>query len=514
MKKIFAILMFAALLAACTREEKPQTEKFCTLTVEASKGGPMTRALILDDSGAKNVLNAEWKIGEEVTVYLLVDMGGGVINPISIGVLEAKSDGPSTTLGGTIQTAGIDIPGSSPRDLAPGDELTLKLEGGSAPQDGTLKTLADNFDKAEATITISSISGSTVTTSAADFVNESAIFRFSLKDKAGNAINPESVVINTTTSGVSPVSSNTDISVDASTYAANGDGVIFASLPFTTSFSGSILISAEVGGDQYEYYKTEVSFAAGKYYEINVKMAKLWPFTINAGGDKVLFSPGNLQWSGNNGWRFALHQYDYIGKGANNSSPSASNDNYMDLFCWGATGLSSGEGTAPIPNSSTKEYCNSLYDLSGIYEWGNVKITNTGNTGWRTPSRSDWTYLFNSASKYGFATVAGNPGMILLPDGFVDPNTNGGSNAFSGGNIMSTYTLGGDWEAMEAAGAVFLPCCDYDYPGEDASYWSSTSNVTNTNSYFLYFSTYSMGIDYNSTQNRANRFAVRLVRDY
>ena len=38
-------------------------------------------------------------------------------------------------------------------------------------------------------------------------------------------------------------------------------------------------------------------------------------FTINVSGEKVVFSQGNLQYQAStNTWRFAEHQYDYIGK--------------------------------------------------------------------------------------------------------------------------------------------------------------------------------------------------------
>ena len=61
-------------------------------------------------------------------------------------------------------------------------------------------------------------------------------------------------------------------------------------------------------------------------------------FTINASGDKVQFSQGNLQWSGTNGWRFASNQWDIIGSKANNTSPTSSNESYLDLFCWALRG--------------------------------------------------------------------------------------------------------------------------------------------------------------------------------
>ncbi|MBQ5532192.1 MAG: Ig-like domain-containing protein, partial [Bacteroidales bacterium] len=43
-------------------------------------------------------------------------------------------------------------------------------------------------------------------------------------------------------------------------------------------------------------------------------------FTVNGQGGKVLFSPGNLQYQAStNTWRFAEHQYDYVGDGGNHA---------------------------------------------------------------------------------------------------------------------------------------------------------------------------------------------------
>jgi len=145
-------------------------------------------------------------------------------------------------------------------------------------------------------------------------------------------------------------------------------------------------------------------------------------FTINASGDKVQFSQGNLQWSGTNGWRFASNQWDFIGNNANNTSPTSSNESYMDLFCWGATGLN---GVAP---NTADSYLSGSSVLSGNNDWG----TNMGAS-WRTLTSDEWAYLFNtrasgstvngtSNARYAFATIrtdvnSGINGIILFPDG-------------------------------------------------------------------------------------------------
>ena len=54
-------------------------------------------------------------------------------------------------------------------------------------------------------------------------------------------------------------------------------------------------------------------------------------FTINANGDKIFFSQGNLQYQAStNTWRFAEHQYDLIG--SDNSNISSTYSGWIDLF--------------------------------------------------------------------------------------------------------------------------------------------------------------------------------------
>lgn len=51
---------------------------------------------------------------------------------------------------------------------------------------------------------------------------------------------------------------------------------------------------------------------------------------MNSNGNVVRFSPGNLQYKNGEGWRFAEHQYDYIG--------AWDISNWVDLFGWGTWG--------------------------------------------------------------------------------------------------------------------------------------------------------------------------------
>ena len=220
-------------------------------------------------------------------------------------------------------------------------------------------------------------------------------------------------------------------------------------------------------------------------------------FTINSSGDKVYFSQGNLQWSGVNGWRFAEHQYVYISDAVNNNSPTTSDGNYMDLFCWGATGKN---GVAPNTNNS---YLTGEADLSGDNDWGSNDIK-AGETTipagtYRTLTIGEWEYIINNHTK-GWSTVAGVGGYVIRPDGVETA-------------VASSYAAEA-WATEEAAGSVFLPAAGnrdgtwVSSAGSFGYYWSSSYNDSYyaRNVYFIsgYLST---GSNY-----RYLGFSVRLVR--
>ena len=241
-------------------------------------------------------------------------------------------------------------------------------------------------------------------------------------------------------------------------------------------------------------------------------------FTINADGDQVWFSQGNLKYQASNAiWQFADNQYDYIGSA--NSNISATNPGWIDLFGW---------GTGNNPTLHTTNYT----DYTTFVDWGSNYINNGGEVlnKWRTLNSAEWEYIFNTRSNTtNFATdnaryyktkVNDITGVILFPDGYIHPtsvpvptaiNSNG-----SGGGHSPYYTLA-QWAEMEAAGAVFLPLAGYRINTEvgglssDGGYWSSTIHETVT-----YCANYvsNLSSSYIMSINPLYwGFSVRLVRD-
>jgi len=153
-------------------------------------------------------------------------------------------------------------------------------------------------------------------------------------------------------------------------------------------------------------------------------------FTINADGDQVYFSQGNLQYQASTDtWKFADNQYDYVG--SDNSNISSTYSGWIDLFGWGTSGYNHG-GNCYQPWSTSTNYSDyyayggstyNLYDQTGQADWGYNAISNGGNTAnqWRTLTQPEWNYVFYTRSttsgiRYAKANVNNVNGVILLPD--------------------------------------------------------------------------------------------------
>jgi hypothetical protein len=219
-------------------------------------------------------------------------------------------------------------------------------------------------------------------------------------------------------------------------------------------------------------------------------------FSVSA-NKQVYFSQGNLQaTTTNNGstwtWSFATNQYDYIGNAtannAINGNGTVSTNGSIDLFCWSTNASFYGI------NNSTNDY-----GYSGTFiEWGNNAISNGGNTensGWRTLTVEEWSYLFNTrtdaASKKGLGSVNGVNGLILLPDEWTLPD---GLTFTAVNNSWANDYTTLQWEQMEANGAVFLPALGYRSSttgivnvGSRGDYWSSSAGTNDANARSMYF---------------------------
>lgn len=308
------------------------------------------------------------------------------------------------------------------------------------------------------------------------------------------------------------------------------------------SFRDNYKIVAIADDDIYDYEKSEVSFEKGKYYEITIKMNKVASLFSVSNDKRVHFAPGNLYWSYGK-WRMFANPWEYVGNAANNTNPTATEGNRLDLFCWGATGLND-----VAPNTESSFLADNV-NLAGNNEWGNVDLAYnpTGMTGWRTLSNAEWFYLINTRhnarSKMGFATIThtnglATRGLVLLPDGWILPDGYSFTAGLPKGYSTNIYTED-QWDYMALAGAVFLPAAgqrsgnvvsNVDNPGNEYSdpysgyYWTSTYSTYedqgNPCAYYVWFS--EAGGFNNTTGTEGYRYyedrrsrgkSVRLVRD-
>ena len=198
-------------------------------------------------------------------------------------------------------------------------------------------------------------------------------------------------------------------------------------------------------------------------------------FSVSA-DQQVLFSKGNLQYQASTGtWRFAMHQYDVIGR--DNDKISETYNGWIDLFGWATSGYEHGAVNWQPWSNNKDTKSNALHfaygdvsynldDQSGQADWGYNAISNGGNkenSGWHTLSRDDWVYLLfvrNTASgiRFAKACVNGVNGLVLLPDHWKMTTCQLNSvNRVELGFNSNVISLA-DWQnVLEPAGAVFLP---------------------------------------------------------
>lgn len=254
-------------------------------------------------------------------------------------------------------------------------------------------------------------------------------------------------------------------------------------------------------------------------------------FTINAEGDIIQFSQGNLQYvASSDTWQFATNQYDVIGNAVGNTTAEedrATQSDPIDLFGWGT-------GSNPTTVSSNDA------DYTSFTDWGTNPISNGGNkaNAWRTLTKDEWLYLFcgrpDADKLFGLGKVLGKEGVIILPDDWqlpagatFNPSTSNGltfngtdtyTNAGNNNYTHNTYASAEAWAKMEAAGAVFLPAAGFRSGTTvdnltDGNYWSSTEyDGDDQFTHELYFTTKYCAPQ--SYDHRRKGYAVRLVRTF
>lgn len=264
---------------------------------------------------------------------------------------------------------------------------------------------------------------------------------------------------------------------------------------------------------------------------------------------QVFFSKGNLQYQAStNTWRFAEHQWDYVGGieywsgteygtvyengvKCDNALISQTYSGWIDLFGWATSGWNNNnhyyhpwdtENTGWTVDGYGYGYWDgqyTFYNMTDDYanmDWGVYNpISNGGNESglWRTLSRDEWSYVLQSRSnatyKKSIATVNGHKGWILLPDAWVQPN---GVEFLGTASDYETNSYNLDeWSIMESAGAVFFPDARARIGinwGNGGGYWSS-EYYTSEKAHYV-----SSSLSPYASTDRSSGLSVRLIQNY
>ena len=205
---LFAALLTCGLLVSCSSDDTDDEKSYggyekknYRLEVQANNGVG-TRTLIYDAN--QNTITPSWTLGEEVGVHTPDDNGFGEITDIHLGKVVSNHTGNPTTLVG-------DFPQLTNDYIDKGTQLIFTFpksgEGGGdfkyyEGQDGTLETIATNFDYATATAEVEDFlqegdklyiqlkGGNHL-----NFKNHTSITAFSFKDEEGNTLVPATFMI-------------------------------------------------------------------------------------------------------------------------------------------------------------------------------------------------------------------------------------------------------------------------------------------------------------------------------
>ena len=530
-KNFFYIAALAVITAACTNEDSLVTVptnnsasegKMITETITATNGDAngTTRAAIADADGAFT-----WSAGDQVAVHA----SDGEYHTATLTSGESTNNAKFTvTYSGTRDAFAV-----FPASIVSASAANYGQSGASLDV-----TLPSSYTLAEVSGTKTPCPMiATNTGDSWSFSQLCGLLRLTINqiptdatgltvDFHGHKVHGSFSIASPVTPGTSTIATTSDNTNDKITITELGSVTsAIINIPLPTGDYTDISITP-VGSSTKVSATRHIHRTAGIYTaqraHAKALTAALVSFQVGE-SSYAIFAPGNLQATtadlGNHWtWSFANSQYDFIGNAtANNKvngNKSVSANGTVDLFGW----------------STSKTYFGIAYtdnnnDYSGDFvDWGTNIIGTYEANDWRTPvggGGSEWTYLIstraNHDDKWGYATVAGYHGLIILPDNFTDPNKNGGSGAFVGNTTSWTsnvYTSGANWNAMEDAGAIFLPAAGYRYTyllgavGELGSYLTST--------YYNSQEIYRLDIEGtfypNIAANRRDGQSVRLLR--
>lgn len=482
MKKTLLVIM-AALSMLLTQCKKSEAES-------PSDGKPVNITLNVGGNSKINVNPGDGTVAFTTGDKIYVASGG-----LYVGTLTAQDN---KTFSGTIT------------DPTEGKPLQFFFLGNKIPDvgltEGTTSELTINISNQSEGLPVISYASSNedyssnVTSYSAFLLNKCALVKFNVSNYTGSG-----------TVGIKGMNNQVTVALngDSFSYDKINDGEI--TLNKSNNEYWAILLPQDAVENGKAYSSDGWSGTYGKVPAITINgylnegiavnlTAPLRPFTVNADGDKVEFSPGNLYYDGFS-WYFEAHQWDYRtydGLGACIDGETTTTQQGH----WGSFGWSTDNGNIHYGMSTLK----TKKDYKGDFEdWGtNVIGTDAAGT-WRTLSKDEWNYLLNTRNNAknlrGMKTLDGNYGLVILPDG-------------KDASVMSSINSTSD---LATCGAVFLPAAGRrngteldDTVDIESYYWTSTTSK-NTTDYGAYCTNNDNNIF--SWVARSYGYSVRLVRD-
>lgn len=578
MKKTYLMMAGTVLvctLVACNKEQEvkeetnPENEvELVTEVIRASWDEGETKGNIAEVGGAFT-----WSKGDKIAVHTNNDGGTWYYSQALVAGDEGQiSANFTTTFAGTrdavavfpnsLVTEGADALSSGLTVTLPSSYRLADVLGDKAPTpmvaDNTQDVLSFKHLCGLLRLTINGIPAE-ATKLTVDFLGRQVHGDFTIA--AGNLTPGDAAcIISTTTPSANDVITITNL---------DGSASVTVNIPLPAGTYDDVVITPYNGDDALKLMAVRHikggSYTASRAHRRKLT-ATLVSFSVSA-EKKVIFSPGNLVYDNGN-WRFHANQYDRCFTEDGDVSSHYTSTGTFDLFGWGTSGwsgsgveswtnyqpwatsntnlwITGGSGTPEDPYVYNNTFENNVYgygpdypnSLTGTYakgDWGVYNQIGDYPAGtWRTPTYltggdGEWDYLIfyrdGHDTKWNQGTVENVQGLIILPDNFVDPETNesskGGPSFYTASNNGFSYNKysGSNWEAMESAGAVFLPgegirqstsVSNIGTKGNYGYYWSSSAS-DNGNANRLVFRGNKCGI---GSKPHHQGYSVRLVRD-
>ena len=401
-------------LVSCQKETTPApapapeqpSAKTYTLTVDATKGDDV-KALSLDGQA----LNVKWAVTDQVSVFA-GDWSGDPMGALT----AAASETGSTTLTGAVTGANK---GDNLNFLFPRAEWSYTGQKGILLSDEN--SIEKKYDYAAATVTVSEVVGTTITTNTANFTSQQAIVKFALKNNDGSAVLAADKLT---------ISAASNKLVTKKSYRGTGGKTYYFGDGYYTVTAGSGGHSGEEHGKLVDNNLStkwcQDKPSGGWYIEFNTASAiQVDGYMLRTGNDTGSWG----QWKRN--------PQDWVLKGKKNSGDS-----------WTIIDSKSDNHDMPTTSNAEKDFD---VDVPGEYQYFRLEISNNRGNGGAMQLSEMQLFKYNS---YEMGTSYGN--ITVTPDAAASEYTVALRNENAGADTYTlTATVGASTYTFEKSGVTF-----------------------------------------------------------